>query len=39
MRQNALKAAREEFHWEKEKLKLVAFYKNIVEKSKKSLGK
>ncbi len=39
MRQNALKAAREEFHWEKEKLKLVAFYKNVVEKSKKAVGK
>jgi glycosyltransferase involved in cell wall biosynthesis len=39
MRQNALKAARDEFHWEKEKLKLVAFYKQVVEKSKKSLGK
>ncbi len=30
MRHNALEAAREEFHWEKEKKKLIQFYQKIV---------
>ncbi len=38
MRQNALDAARKEFHWEKEKLKLIEFYKKVMS-SKKVMSK
>ncbi len=34
MRQNALEAARKEFHWEKEKLKLIEFYKKVMSNKK-----